>query len=391
MLRGAGHRIIRLAIVLAAFGLCACAGTGAVVSVSKSEVDYLLSGESLFGERAGTFELPSEDLFELTDEMKVFAEAQVDMDAQDSSRAISLHRALLHKSGLGMRYDPYKTYTASMAFDMQLGNCLAFTALYYSMARHLGIKAYINEVDVPASWDLQGDQTYVFFRHVNTKVKIPGGEKVVVDLDMDNYNPKYNQRRISEDDLRTQYFNNRAMEQLTTGNSEGAFRYLVKAISIDDEKAFLWSNLGVLFKRNQLFNQAEVAFRKALVVDPRNSTAASNLSRVYEKLGDSERAKRFSDLASSYRYRNPYYHYHLAEESLAAGDLDEALSLVNKAIRGFDGESRFYSLQAQVYVRQGKPEKAKRSLEKAVAQSKPNVRSTYERRADRLDSRISVY
>lgn len=380
----------RVSVLLAALFIGACSSAPSVVSVSDVEVQRVLTGETLLGDRAGSLMLPSEDLFALTDEMKAFAEAYVRIDAQDSTRAVDLQRALLLESGLGLDYDPYLTSTAAEAFAVQQGNCVTFTALYYSLARHLGIKVYINEVDVPASWDLQGDNTYVFFRHVNAKVKIAGGERIVVDLDMGNYDAKYRQRRISEDDLRVQYFNNRAMEQLNEGKSEEAFLYLSKAISIDDGKAFLWSNLGVLFKRSQLLPEAEVVFRQALLKDPQNSTAASNLARLYERMGESDKAAEFRVLASSYRYKNPYYQYHLAEESVAAGELDEALAQLRKAIRHVKTESRFYELQAQIYTRQGKLAKAQRSLDKAVEHARPNERRSYQRRADRLDNRVSV-
>lgn len=380
----------RGAVILAALIVCACSSVSPVVTVSDAEVKGILTGEALLGERAGELSLPDDDLFALTDEMKAFAEAHVREDAQDSTRAVDLQRALLLESGLGLDYDPYLTSTAIDAFSVQQGNCLTFTALYYSLARHLGIKAYINEVDVPASWDLQGDSTYVFFRHVNAKVKIAGGERIVVDLDMDSYDAKYRQRRISEDDLRVQYFNNRAMEQLNKGESEAAFLYLSKAISIDDDKAFLWSNLGVLFKRNQLLPEAEVAFRQALLTDPQNSTAASNLARLYERMGEKQKAAEFRNLASSYRYKNPYYQYHLAQESIAAGELDEALSQLRQAIRKVKTEPRFYDLQARIYTRQGKLEKAQRSFDKAIASAKPNQRRSYQRRADRFDNRVTV-
>jgi len=52
--------------------------------------------------------------------------------------------------------------------------------------------------------------------------------------------------------LRVQYFNNRAMELLNKGDSETAFLYLKKAITLNSDKAYLWSNLGVVFKRNHL-------------------------------------------------------------------------------------------------------------------------------------------
>ena len=385
-------RKVKFLLLLGVLHLSACTTTSSLVSVSSAEVDRLLTGEALFGARAAEFSLPEEDLFALTDEMKAFADASVGADMGASYRAIELQRALLMPGALGLSYNPYVTSTAAEAFAVQEGNCLTFTALYYSLARYLGIKAYINEVDVPASWDLKGDNTYVFFRHVNVKVKLPGGKKMVVDLDMDNYQARYRQRRITKDALRVQYFNNRAMELLTTGNSEGAFLSLKKAISLDADKAYLWSNLGILFKRNHLLPQSEVAFRKALVVEPGNSTvAASNLARLYKRLGKPDKASQFERLVSSYRYKNPYFQFHLAEESLAAGNLDEALKRVRKAIRGVEGEARFYDLQAKIYVRLGKLTKAQKSLDKAVEVAKPNARQVYRRRAQRLNDRIQVY
>ena len=80
----------------------------------------------------------------------------------------------------------------------------------------------------------------------------------------------------------------------------------------------------------------------------------------------------FEALASHYRFKKPYFQFHLAQESLAAGNLNESLKCVRKALRGVDGEARFYDLQAQIYLRLGEVEKAQRSLDKAVEMAKPN-------------------
>lgn len=382
----------KCSLLLAVLAVSACSSYGPTVSVGTAEVDQLLTGEALLGLQAQQLALPDDDLFALTDEMKAFVEANVPADHSDSSRAIMLQRALLMSGSLGLKYYPYVTSTAAEAFSVQQGNCLTFTALYYSLARHLGIKAYINEVDVPASWDLQGGNTYVFFRHVNVKVSVGGGEKLVVDLDMDNYNAKYDQRRISEDALRLQYFNNRAMEQLNEGDNQAAFLYLKKALQVDAGEAFVWSNLGILFKRNELLDEAEVAFRKALVIEPHNNTAASNLARLYERIDEKEKAEQFRQLADYYRSTNPYFQYHLAETSFAEGDLDEALAQLKSAIRQLKTEHRFYDLRARIYLKKGDMARAEKSWNKASELTQSVSRQVYRSRADRIyDGGVTVY
>jgi len=95
--------------------------------------------------------------------MKAFAEASVPEGMGASYRAIALQRALLLSGAFGLDYNPYVTSAAAEAFAAQESNCLTFAALYYSLAKYLGIKAYINEVGVPANWDLKEESTYVFF------------------------------------------------------------------------------------------------------------------------------------------------------------------------------------------------------------------------------------
>lgn len=376
---------MKLAIAILSLLLAACGGHS--VQPDTNALASALSGHRVEHQKAADFsQLVAQNPFELDDEMQAFAEFYAPDWMSDAKKAVSLQRAIMSTGALGMDYDPYATFSAADAFALQTGNCLSFTMLYYAMARYVGINAYINEVDVPATWDLKGNNTYVFFRHVNVRVKLRSGTDLVVDLDMDNFNDQYRQRKISEKNLTVQYFNNIGMESLSEGQYGRAFMNLRQAIRVDDSKAYVWSNLGTLYRRLKLFPEAEAAYLQALQKDGSHRTSLSNLARLYQQTGETEKAAQYEAKVAHYRSNNPYNRYHLAEEAYSAGDYDFALKEIKKAIRGFPEDHRFHHLAGQIYLALEQTDKARQSYAKAAEYSKKEIRAVYERKLVKLDT-----
>lgn len=196
-------------LLLIALHLMGCAASPSY-PVNGDAVARILSGHTLLGhvgQSASDLSLPDHSLFTLTPEMKQFAEAYTQGEMTRERKAIALNRALLSAASLNFHYNPYQTYTAEQAFRYRRGNCLSYTALYVAMAEYLGLNVWINEVDVPATWGSLSENTFVYFRHVNTKVGLRGGDRLVIDLDMENYDASYRQRRISKAATEAQYYN----------------------------------------------------------------------------------------------------------------------------------------------------------------------------------------
>lgn len=345
-------------LVWLALALAGCSNAPSfpqAVAHNAQSLERALSGELILGHHWRAEELPAYDLFLLTAEMREFAERAASNKRRSFARAEALQRALLlpvDKGGLGITYNSDLTQTPIAAFAQRRVNCVSFTLMYVALARHIGLNAYVNEVDLPPSWDLRNKDAFLFLRHVNAKVKL-AREEVVIDLEMDRYSPAYRQRAISEDLAAAQFYNNRGMELSAAGDVSGGFSYLRKALLLDDKQSYIWSNFATLYRRQGFFPEAEAAYLYGLSLDAQDLTIISNLAGLYGLLGDSERADFYFARAERHRDTNPYYRYSRATFALQEGRPDQALGLIREALKQRDDEPRFYALAADIYEQLG--------------------------------------
>lgn len=323
-------------------------------------LNLALSGEPLLGHPYTEAELPERQLFELTPAMRDFAERHTAGIKGDFARARALHYALLTPStagGHGITYSAFYTLTGADAFEERQANCLSFTLLYVTMARHVGLDANVNEVDLPPTWDLRNQDAFLFLRHVNSKVKLRRDE-VVIDLEMDRYSSTYKQRLISEKLAAAQFYNNRGMELSAEGKFKEAFLHLRKALLLDHEQSYIWNNLATVYRRNGYLKEAEALYLQGLHIDSGDLTIISNLSGLYRQLEEPEKADTFFRLAERHRNSNPYFLYYEANKFLESGDAEQARDLLKKAISKEKAEVRFYDLGVKIYEALGDQKQA---------------------------------
>ena len=327
-----------------------------------------LSGEPLLGQPYSEASLPDRQLFELTPAMKAFAERHTAGIKGGFARARALHHALLTPStagGHGITYTAFYTLTGADAFDQRQANCLSFTLLYVTMARYIGLDAYVNEVDLPPTWDLRNQDAFLFLRHVNSRVKLRRDE-VVIDLEMDRYSSTYDQRLIPEKLVAAQFYNNRGMELSAEGEFKDAFLHLRKALLLDDQQSYIWNNMATVYRRNGYLKEAEALYLQGLQVDGGDLTIISNLSGLYRQLDEPEKAETFFRLAERHRNSNPYFLYYEANKSFEAGDAEQARDLLKKAISKEKAEVRFYDLGVKIYEALGDQKQADAMRERAA-------------------------
>lgn len=334
-------------------------------------LEPVLSGAALLGRRVEAEELPERDLFALSPDMQVLAEQLTQTHYNRFERSQALHRSLLQSplhGGLGIRYSAYHTETAANAFAERQVNCLSFTLMYVAMAREMGLDARVNQVDIPPEWDLRDEQSLTFFRHVNAKVHLRDASGVIIDLEMDRYSPKFPQHTIPDRQVEAQFYNNRGMEQLALGHLQRAFLNVRKALTLTPKAAYIWSNLGNLYRRQGLFEEAELAYLQGLAMEPGNLSVISNLSSLYTLTQNKTKAQFFAQRARKYRDNNPYFVYARANQALQQNDVEQARALIERAIAMDDREPRFYRLATQIYERQGAEQKAPAMHSKADQQ-----------------------
>lgn len=334
-----------------------------VQAPSAQELEAVLSGAALFGEAVEARELPDYNLMALSPRMEQVADEVAHQHDDPYLQAEALHHALMSSrvaGGEGLRYSALETAPAAEAFDARQVNCLSYSLMFVAMARHMGLDAQLNEVDVPPSWSQRDNDSFLFFRHVNSKVKLPGGDELVVDLELEQYSPVYDQTMISDTLAAAQFYNNRGMELLAEGKTRAGFVHLRKALELDAGQSYIWSNLGTVYNRRGHYHEAEMAYLQGLSLHPRDLTIMSNLSTLYSSLGETDKSQYFYRLVREHRSNNPYYLYAQAQAKLAEGDVRRAEALLNDAIRRQSKEPRFYGLAAEIYERRKQPEKAER-------------------------------
>jgi len=297
-------------------------------------------------------------------EMRDFLDAHVDRKGSDSLKLHQLASAIVDAKTFGLEYDD-RTRTASETFRIRRGNCLSFSNMFVAMARDVGLNVQYQEVDIPPDWTLDKD-TYVLNRHVNVYVNLGLAGTRVVDFNIGDFKTSYEMRRISDTRALAHYYNNVGVERMQADDTASALSCFRRAIA-DNDRGFspAWTNLGTLYLRAGHPAHAEAAYLQALKASDSDLVAMSNLARLYERLGDRERAAAYKKRVIDHRWRNPYYRYQLALQAYSEQDSDAAIGHLKYAIRKRPKEDQFYFLLGLSYLQKGDERAARRWLAKA--------------------------
>jgi Tfp pilus assembly protein PilF len=361
------HRLVKRCLT-GFLGLSLLVGCSTMVQKPRrqaytSELTAALTGRSLLGRDFVAEDLPHFDLFAITSEMMAFAEQSVKTAVTPFQKVKALHHALLLPiavGGQGIRYNALSTQVPVRTFEQREANCLSYTLLYVALARHLGLKAYVNDVEIPPTWGLRIQGSFLFLHHVNVIVLTPhdnelkqSSDHIVIDLEMSRYKSTYPQHFISDQIAAAQFYSNSGMEKAAEGNMKEAFLYLRKALQEDDQQSYLWNNLGGIFQRENKLREAEVIYLHGLSLYKQNLPIMNNLSRLYKTMGNKKQEAIFYKLAENYRQSNPFYYYSIALSAFEGGDYDQALHFVKHALERDKKEPRFYQLAASIYEQLG--------------------------------------
>jgi len=258
------------------------------------------------------------------------------------------------------------TLSPTETFDQKTGNCLSFSAMFMMMARHLDLNAWYQEVEVPQQWSNNND-TLLVSMHVNVVIESTrSGASWVIDVSgMDNSRSRMH-RRIKDSVVLAQYYNNLGAEALTEADLGRAYAYFTKAIETEPGLHYLWSNLGVVYSRNEQLDDAIQAYEAALDLDSSSTMAANNLYMIYEKTGNLQAGADLQKRVEKNRRKNPYYLTHLSTVAYDEGRLEESRELVEKALKLQQNEYRFHYQLARILGREGRRSEAEASLQRAL-------------------------
>jgi tetratricopeptide (TPR) repeat protein len=379
------HPLVTVSVVALAVLTFACASRRGSTGGARVTADELLAGTAL-GSPSGpsAADVAPGDVLAVSAEMNAFLDRHVDRTAAGPLKLRLLVAAIVDTDAFGLTYDD-TTRTAAETFHNRRGNCLSFSNMLVAMARELGLDAQFQEVDIPPDWTLDKD-TYVLNQHVNVHVDLgPAGMKIV-DFNIGDFKASYEMRRIADARALAHYYNNIGVVRMQAGDTFAALSCFRRAIA-DSDRQFspAWTNLGTLYLRNGHTAHAEAAYLQALDVAPSDLVAMSDLARLYERLGDPQRAAAFREQLVYHRKLNPYYRYELGRQEYAAHHYDEAIGHLKYAIRKRPKEDQFYFTLGLCYYQKGDMQAAQRWLARAqeVAATDP-VKRRYASKIDNL-------
>ncbi len=311
--------------------------------------------------------------FEISDEMRAWAHAQVPESTPAAERLDRLLAAMVDPTRLRLEYEPGHTSTAREAFETRKANCLAFTSLFVGMAREVGVPAYYLDVDDVERFEKDGD-LMVVSGHVSGGYDTGGGKVKILDF-TPRAQPGYRRvHRLPDVTAIALYYSNRGAEMIRVGRGNEALSWLRQAVVIDPELGGAWVNLGVGLRRAGDMAGAEAAYRKALEVDPSAASAYSNLAGLLRSRGRDAEAGELLSLATRADSRNPFSYISLGDLALSHGRLEEARRFYQKALRLNRDDAEAYAALGMVALAGGDRGEAQRWLRKAEARNRENDR-----------------
>lgn len=317
--------------------------------------------------------IASVDLLAMSPEMKEFANRHARPSPDQPLKAWKLAEAALDPQVLDFVYDPMATLPADEAFRLRRGNCLTFSGLFVAMARSAGLEAWYQEVRLAPEWSAV-NETLLVSKHVNAAVW-EHGQKYVIDVSRRKPEPNEQTRRLSDREATAQYYNNLGADALVAADLARAYAYFAKALEVHPGLAYVWSNLGVVFRRNGQNADAIFAYRTALEDDPEHAVALNNLHSLYTEAGDLAAAAELAQRVERNQRKNPYYLHHLAEVANEEQRWPDAIDLLARAIKLEPEEYRFYYTLALAQFYAGQVDVARSSLDRArqLAATQPSV------------------
>jgi Flp pilus assembly protein TadD len=370
-----------VSILLAAPAIGMAAGDGSPILP-----DELLAGTVLDLDPEAPVIASTEEVMALSDDMRKFLESHVNEEAESSYKLRQLAQAIISDPSFALEYEEV-TRTAAEAFRTKKANCMSYTNMFVVLARGVGLDARFQEVDIPPDWTYAND-TYVLNLHININVEFGLHGEQVVDFNIVDFDADYEMRIISDERAMAHFFNNLGAELLQDGRLTEAFMAFRRAIA-ENDRLFspAWTNLGTLYNRTGHADHAEAAYLQALEADRSDLIAMSNLTALYERRGDHQRAAHYGTRVETHRRHNPYYRYQLAREALSAGDPDSAIDHLKYASRELKNEDRFCALLAAAYLQKGDEGRFRRWMGRAVElASTDELRRLYSSKIEKLRS-----
>jgi len=199
-------------------------------------------------------------------------------------RALALVRGLSSPEGFGLRYDWAMHNAARTALREGGGTCLGLSSVLVGLARGIGLEAYY--VDATVEPEIREEEVVnVVAGHIAVLVQTDSGG-LLVDFAGEVERMRFF-KRIDDLEAVARYHNNLGYEVIHRAQTERTSVpwnevgvHIERSTRVAPDFASGWNNLGVVRARLGDVGGAEMAYRRALELDPDFSSAAKNLERL---------------------------------------------------------------------------------------------------------------
>ncbi|MBN2381961.1 tetratricopeptide repeat protein [bacterium] len=307
--------------------------------------------------------------FEANEEMQIFAR-RITLTAHGTkAKCRRLVEGILNKSQLNVRYSKYQTKTAQALYYEGEGNCLAYTNLFVSLARSIGLRALFADASLLIH-DIEEKEGVIVNNGHICAVVYAEPEFIFVDFSSRLLKHMVGYTMINDIEAIAHYYNNLGYEKRTIAQAEQSnkdnregiedFELSVK-ICPDFYRGY--NNLGVVYQQIGDLDRAIENYQKALIINPDFSSGYANLGMIYYQRNELERARKFFRKAISFNQDNHFNYYYLGMIALKNNNLDESKKYFQKAIGIKDNFSLAHFYLSKVYRLQGETEKAQKESE----------------------------
>ncbi len=340
---------------------------------------FLYEGESLpLVEQPNLFELPSNYRPALD---------RIIADSDSEYERYRKMRSWIYRHFQGYDFDVTETYSLAQLNTNRKINCLSFSVMFVAAARYVDVPANFQLVLAPPYWDRE-DNNWINNQHINVSGTIEledaptpesfqgadwlrGGSytrlirgpvympesktsrRYTADINPAVLNVGAARKKIDDRQVLSLYFSNKAIEALLDRDISGAYANIKEALAADPDSSIAWNNLGVLYSKVGQQDKSIAAYERAIALDENMYSAKSNLASSFRSAGMNLQAAFIESEIEAFRNQNPYYHSALAEDSIAEGDFDNAMSHLEEAVAHKSNEHFFYHQIAVVNQQRG--------------------------------------
>ncbi|MEL0067764.1 MAG: tetratricopeptide repeat protein [Gammaproteobacteria bacterium] len=362
----------RMSALLLTFLVWGCSTTPSRVT---SDVEQYLH-DDLFPNHLSAQIETSEDVFALSEEMKLFISEHVMRQRSPVAQLKTLSRGIFEHSDIGIMYQNDANTVAAETFANGTANCLSLTIMTYALADHAGFGVDFQQVNVPEFW-IRRQGSSILNRHINLKLYQKGRDldtlfrkqAYTIDFNQVSGTSYFSKNLISKPRVLSLFYNNKGVDYLLVNDFDTAYAYFKKGIMTDPLLSDSYTNLGVLYRKVGQDEWAEKIYQKALTMSPGDNTTLENLSTLYRATDRASEAEQIDRVLMAERRANPYYHFLLGEQALEQRDLNKAESHFTQAIKLHSRNHEFYFAMARTMFLMGNNKASQRYMNLALRYS----------------------